>query len=869
MKTVLLLATLPALCAPLLHGADLDNDGLPDDTEELLAESFLPRIYFHEEEACAGPGVILYHARPFAPGVDSIVSLTYVLLFYDDCGGIVHKGDAETFSLTLFEDGSCPLGYRAHSIRTCAHAGIPVCDYRPSYTIESCSFSHEEGNAVYCSKNSHAVYTSLSICNDPERWYCLDECQAVYVMNDGWLVPPEADQYWHLYNAGEVDYPFITDVAEIGNGMFDFASCPVWDFRHFCGDEPYNPGDYCPSTIVNKLFTCSTGPTLPVDVSFRLGGAVPSPMGYCRDQFLYLDLPYGGNVFAHIYSIAGDVVDKVYLPAFCASEELIASCWDGGSLYGGCSAPGNYYLQAEAQRGDDHAFTDIIRFGVSGDEGGPRSPSNLEGSGNSHAVTLTWNDRSQVEDAYIVERSLGTCPYSVVGVLPENTTTWTDTPLAEGLARYRVCAHRTFGGNSEYSNEIQLDLRWDVTAPVLSGAERGNPHAHFLSWSFDPGGVGFDRYVLSKRYRCPPGSRNDGGQPPGWSVWFDIHWSDIVTDTMLIDSLVTWENCYEYRVEAVIEDWTDTLCSNIVNFHGDCEEHGCAALSVHGDDGWRRKAYLFTAPEVGSSRGNAVDIVDLGVLSGSDDGPMAVRIGEISVDTTFLDAVLLHVIEDGGGGERMPGIVTERGIALYEHRRDPLTALTREGTDVLGPVSREDGVLFSGQPGDELVLEFGESGEEGDTLLGILDGPVEDPPAKAVWPLVFFRGGKDRSGTWTPVSSIAVRGKSANLIDLGPFIRNFGRDMSLRIVWNSPLAIDRLFLAAAEAVPPAVTRLDRALTDEGLDVTHLLLHDDGERVHLEKGEYVTLYLDHPSEGRATHRFFLEARGFTVPGISEP
>lgn len=866
MKVVLLLLSLTSLCAPLLLAADLDNDGLPDETEELLAESFLPRIYFHEEESCAGPGVILYHARPFAPGVDTVVSLTYVLLFYDDCGGIAHDGDAETFSLTLFADDSCPTGYRAHSIRTFAHAGVPICDYRPSFTIENCSFSHQDGDAVYCSKNGHALYPSLNLCNDPERWYCLDECQSGLVMNDGWLVPPEANQYWYLFNAGEIDYPIVSDVSELGGGMFGFASCPVWDFRHFCGDESYTPGDYCPSTIVNKLFTCASGPNLPVDISFRMGGAVPSPMGYCRDQFLYLDLPYGGNVFAHIYSIAGDVVDKVYLPAFCASEELIAACWDGGSVYGGCSAPGNYYLQAEAQRGDDHAFTDIIRFGVAGDEGRPRSPANLTGSGNSHTVYLSWTDRSQVEDAYIVERSLYTCPFFVVGVLPENTTAWTDTPLVEGTARYRVCAHRTFGGNSSFSNEIQLDLRWDVSAPVLDGAEMVEPHAHLLNWSFDAGELDFEEYVLLKRYRCPPGLRNDGDQPPGWSTWYDIFRSETVVDSLFVDSIVVGDNCYEYLLQAVLEDGTDTLRSNIVNFHGDCEEHGCPVLSIRRGDRWEKITNVLPAPAGGASRENDIDFIalDSGVFTGDDE--IALRIEESTGDTTFLDAILLQVFDAAApeGGE--PGIVVGKGITVLDHTCHPPVGATRAGHNVLDRVSRRDGVMFYGEPGDVLLVDPG-TGGDGDSLLGILGGPVEDPPAKVIGPIVSAvgRGGRDASRML--LSRAPVRGGLLHAVDLAPAIREYGGGFSLEIVLVSPCAIDLLCRMTSEEKAGNTVRceISRAETDEGVDVTDTLLREDGRRTTLEKRDCVTLYFDLPPGVSASKRFFLEVRGFYVSG----
>jgi hypothetical protein len=69
----------------------------------------------------------------------------------------------------------------------------------------------------------------------------------------------------------------------------------------------------------------------------------------------------------------------------------------------------------------------------------PNRPVNLQVSGNA----LTWEDRSSIENAYVVERSMTGAAWTWVAVahLPADTTQWTDPAWLAG-ARYRVRAER-------------------------------------------------------------------------------------------------------------------------------------------------------------------------------------------------------------------------------------------------------------------------------------------------------------------------------------------------------------------------------------------------------------------------------------------
>ena len=99
------------------------------------AEYYFPQnIWFHPNENCSWPatpdhpGVALYRVQEH-PEDPSLLSITYTLLYKDDCGGIFdidsHPGDVEGFAYTLAPDAACPHGWRLFAVQTTAHGGKP------------------------------------------------------------------------------------------------------------------------------------------------------------------------------------------------------------------------------------------------------------------------------------------------------------------------------------------------------------------------------------------------------------------------------------------------------------------------------------------------------------------------------------------------------------------------------------------------------------------------------------------------------------------------------------------------------------------------------------------------------------------------
>jgi len=79
----------------------------------------------------------------------------------------------------------------------------------------------------------------------------------------------------------------------------------------------------------------------------------------------------------------------------------------------------------------------------------------------SHAaeVTLAWNDNSNDEAGFEIERATGAGTFATIAVVAANVTTYKDTTLANATTyRFRVRAYNA-NGASGYSNEVSTTSR--------------------------------------------------------------------------------------------------------------------------------------------------------------------------------------------------------------------------------------------------------------------------------------------------------------------------------------------------------------------------------------------------------------------------
>ncbi len=88
------------------------------------------------------------------------------------------------------------------------------------------------------------------------------------------------------------------------------------------------------------------------------------------------------------------------------------------------------------------------------------APSNLIASVNGSTVSLTWNDNSDNEEKFCIERAKrdkGQLTYELIGEVSADITNYTDSTVPRGTYRYRVQAvNVTKGSVSDYSNVVQV-----------------------------------------------------------------------------------------------------------------------------------------------------------------------------------------------------------------------------------------------------------------------------------------------------------------------------------------------------------------------------------------------------------------------------
>ena len=80
----------------------------------------------------------------------------------------------------------------------------------------------------------------------------------------------------------------------------------------------------------------------------------------------------------------------------------------------------------------------------------------------SEQIDLTWQDNSDNEDGFKIERSLDGVSFEEIATIVANTATYSDTGLNSGTTYYyRICAYNT-AGNSEYSDTAEAATQYAI-----------------------------------------------------------------------------------------------------------------------------------------------------------------------------------------------------------------------------------------------------------------------------------------------------------------------------------------------------------------------------------------------------------------------
>lgn len=99
----------------------------------------------------------------------------------------------------------------------------------------------------------------------------------------------------------------------------------------------------------------------------------------------------------------------------------------------------------------------------------PTSPTNLTGTLVNNLVRLNWNDISNNESGFKIERKLLNGNFSVIGTVTANTTTYDDNSISTGQTYiYRVYSYNSAGNSASYTNEFSISIPVPITLPTVT-----------------------------------------------------------------------------------------------------------------------------------------------------------------------------------------------------------------------------------------------------------------------------------------------------------------------------------------------------------------------------------------------------------------
>lgn len=101
----------------------------------------------------------------------------------------------------------------------------------------------------------------------------------------------------------------------------------------------------------------------------------------------------------------------------------------------------------------------------------PASPTSLTGTLVYNLVRLNWNDISNNESGFKIERKLLNGNFSVIGTVSANTTTYDDNSISTGQTYiYRVYSYNSAGNSASFTNEFTISIPVPITLPTVTSS---------------------------------------------------------------------------------------------------------------------------------------------------------------------------------------------------------------------------------------------------------------------------------------------------------------------------------------------------------------------------------------------------------------
>lgn len=154
-------------------------------------------------------------------------------------------------------------------------------------------------------------------------------------------------------------------------------------------------------------------------------------------------------------------------------------------------------------------------------------------------ITLYWEDESDNELGFIIERKTGSGNYSAIAEVPANVTTYTDGSLSiANNYTYRVIPYNPYGNAKSYTNELTLSTSLLKDSPASLTTSAVSTDEINLTWTYEDS-TGYSTAIERKT-----------GSSGSWKL-IDILPAGF---TSYNDTSVTDNKQYYYRVKTVIKE---------------------------------------------------------------------------------------------------------------------------------------------------------------------------------------------------------------------------------------------------------------------------------------------------------------------------
>lgn len=345
---------------------------------------------------------------------------------------LVATGQGESILLEWVDNSNNEDGFYVYSREYGNEEFIKIATLDPDTTTYQENVGKEKDREykvtafnVYGESSASNIGRAKTIPNEPTD---LGAASSIATITLSWTDNSNVENGFNIYYRpyGSSNFSYLTSVsANTTSYSHDAGEERDYEYKVLAYNDAGESGD-------SNIARAHTVPAAPTNLT-ATGGATTISLSWTdnsnmEDGFNIYYRPYGSGSFSLLTSVSANTTSYVHNAGIEKSYEYKVKAYNDI----GESSESN---TAGAQTLTPNAPTDLVVSNVK-----------------KYRATLNWQDNSNIEDGYKVERRLSEGSWQQIKSLPANTTTYTDTTLdCEKEYEYRVRAYKS-SYNSDYSN---------------------------------------------------------------------------------------------------------------------------------------------------------------------------------------------------------------------------------------------------------------------------------------------------------------------------------------------------------------------------------------------------------------------------------